>query len=121
MDYEYLILANCDVDNTADECASCPYKGELCNSQCMEIIEIYNPYINEQEAKQREVVLRYWLASQLHIAFYKLDFRKSIGGFTMTYRNNYTNENRNAVWIIATHIKRRYSFTVGNALLNMFC
>lgn len=39
----------------------------------------------------------------------------------MTYRNNYRNENRNVVWIIATYIKRRYSFTVGNALLNMFC
>ena len=47
MDYEYLILADCEEDNTADECATCPYKGESCNSQCMDIIEIYNPYINE--------------------------------------------------------------------------
>ena len=34
MDYEYLILNNADEDNIADECATCPYKGELCNSQC---------------------------------------------------------------------------------------
>ena len=45
MDYEYLILNNVDEDNTADECATCPYKGELCNSQCMEVVEVYNPYI----------------------------------------------------------------------------
>lgn len=47
MDYEYLILNNSDEDNTADECANCPHKGESCNSQCMEVIKIYNPYINE--------------------------------------------------------------------------
>lgn len=45
MDYEYLILANCDEDNTTDECTNCQYKGNLCNSQCMEVTEIYNPYI----------------------------------------------------------------------------
>ena len=39
----------------------------------------------------------------------------------MTYRNNYTNENRNVVWIIATHIKRHFSFRLGNVLLNTFC
>ena len=39
----------------------------------------------------------------------------------MTYRNNYTNENRNAMWIIATYIKRRLSFRLGNVLLNTFC
>lgn len=45
MDYEYLILANVDAENTVDECANCPYKGELCNSQCMEVTEVYNPYL----------------------------------------------------------------------------
>lgn len=45
MDYEYLILNSADEENTADECVDCPYKGELCNSQCMEVTEIYNPYI----------------------------------------------------------------------------
>lgn len=45
MDYEYLILNNNDVDNTTDECANCPYKGELCDNQCMEVTKIYNPYI----------------------------------------------------------------------------
>ena len=39
----------------------------------------------------------------------------------MTYRNNYTNENRNVVWIIATYIKRNFSFRLGNVLLNTFC
>lgn len=47
MDYEYLIFNNCDVDNITDECANCPYKEDLCNSQCMEVIEIYNPYIQQ--------------------------------------------------------------------------
>ena len=45
MDYEYLILNNSDEDNTADECANCPCKGELCRNQCEEVIEIYNSYI----------------------------------------------------------------------------
>lgn len=44
-DFEYLILNNSDEDNTADECTTCPYKGESCNNQCEEITEIYNPYI----------------------------------------------------------------------------
>ena len=44
-DSEYLILKNCDTDSIEDECTTCPYKGELCNNQCEEIIEIYNPYI----------------------------------------------------------------------------
>lgn len=47
IDYEYLILNNTDVDNTTDECANCPYKGDLCRSQCMEVIEVYNSYINK--------------------------------------------------------------------------
>lgn len=46
MDYEYLILNNADEDNTTDECTSCPYKGKSCYNQCMEVTEIYNPYIN---------------------------------------------------------------------------
>ena len=121
MDYEYLILNNSDEDNTANECASCPYKGELCNSQCMEIIEIYNPYINKQEVTIWEALLRYQLPSQLHIAFYKLDFRKSIGGFTMTYRNNYRNDNYNIKWTIAVYIKKHFSLTLGNVLLNAWC
>lgn len=45
MNYEYLILNNNDEDNAADDCANCPYKGESCNSQCMEVIEVYNSYI----------------------------------------------------------------------------
>ena len=47
MNYEDMILNNSDADNTSDECANCSYKGELCNSQCMEVIEIYNSYINK--------------------------------------------------------------------------
>ena len=39
----------------------------------------------------------------------------------MTYRNNYTNENRNVVWTIAVYIKKHLSFRLGNALLNAFC
>ena len=61
MDYEYLILNNADEDNTADECATCPYKGELCDNQCMKVREVDHPYIianmSKQEAKQWEVVL----------------------------------------------------------------
>lgn len=47
IDYEYLILNNSDADNTTDECANCQYKGTSCNSQCMEVIEVYNLYINK--------------------------------------------------------------------------
>ena len=46
IDYEYLILNNCDEDNTTDECVNCPYKGESCCSQCEEVTAIYNPYLN---------------------------------------------------------------------------
>ena len=53
MDYEYLILNNSDADNTTDECKSCPYKGQQCNNQCMQVEAVYNPYINkEQEVKR---------------------------------------------------------------------
>lgn len=45
MDYEYLILNNANEENTADECVNCPYKEGLCNSQCMEITEVFNPYL----------------------------------------------------------------------------
>ncbi len=121
MSYEDMILNNADEDNTADECANCPYKGALCNNQCMEVIEIYNPCINKQEVTIWEALLRYWLALQLRIAFYKLDFRKSIGGFTMTYRNNYRNENSNIKWTIAVYIKKHFSLALGNALMNAWC
>lgn len=47
IDYEYLILNNSDADNTTDECASCPYKGQ-CNNQCMQVETVYNPYINKE-------------------------------------------------------------------------
>lgn len=46
IDYEYMILNNGDEDNTTDECANCPHNAS-CNSQCMEVIEIYNSYINQ--------------------------------------------------------------------------
>ena len=48
MDYEYLILSICDAESTIDECTNCPYKDEACSNQCMEITEVYNPYINKQ-------------------------------------------------------------------------
>ena len=47
MDYEYMILNNADEDNITDECANCQYKGNLCNSQCMEITVTYNTYIQQ--------------------------------------------------------------------------
>lgn len=46
IDYEYLILNNSDVDNTTDECANCPYKGQECKSQCMQVEAVYNPILN---------------------------------------------------------------------------
>lgn len=39
----------------------------------------------------------------------------------MAHENNYINQNHNIMWNIATYIKRRYSFKVGNVLLNVFC
>ncbi len=47
IDYEYLILNQNDEDNMTDECVNCPYKGEICNNECLEVIEIYNPYIKQ--------------------------------------------------------------------------
>ena len=29
----------------ADECATCPHKGEKCRNQCMRIKNVYNPYL----------------------------------------------------------------------------
>ena len=46
IDYEYLILNNSDEDNTTDERRTCPYKGQECNNQCMQVKAVYNPYIN---------------------------------------------------------------------------
>ena len=76
IDYEYLILNNSDADNTTDECASCPYKGQ-CNNQCMQVETVYNPYINKEQRrcnKWREVLL-YWLALQLYISLCKLNYK----------------------------------------------
>ena len=74
MDYEYLILNNSDEDNTTDECKTCPYKGQQCNNQCMQVEAVYNPYINkEQEVKQWREVLHYQLASQLFISHFKIE------------------------------------------------
>lgn len=58
MNYEYLILANCDEDNATDECTNCQYKGNLCNSQCVEVTEIYNSYIQQliRRCKQWEAL-----------------------------------------------------------------
>lgn len=78
-------------------------------------------WINWQEVKQWEALLRYWLQLQLHIAFCNLDFRKLIGGLNMTYRNNYTNENHNIRWNIAVYVKKHFSLVLGNILLNTFC
>ena len=39
----------------------------------------------------------------------------------MAYGSNYINAKHNIMWNIATYIKRRYSFKVGNVLLNTFC
>lgn len=31
----------------ADECVTCPNKGIKCRNQCMEIKNVYNPYLTE--------------------------------------------------------------------------
>ena len=46
IDYEYLILNNSDADNTTDECVNCPYKGQECKNQCMQVEAVYNPILN---------------------------------------------------------------------------
>ena len=48
IDSEHLILNNSDENATTDECANCPYKGQECNNQCMQIETVYNPYINKE-------------------------------------------------------------------------
>lgn len=55
MDYEYLILSICDAESTIDECTNCPYKGETCNNQCMEVEEVYNPVLQQiiEDAEKR--------------------------------------------------------------------
>ena len=46
VDYEYLILNNSDIDNATDDCKICPYKGQECNNQCMQVETVYNPILN---------------------------------------------------------------------------
>lgn len=43
----------CLMDNVTD-CASCPYKGDRCRSQCMEITVTYNPNLNAPKEKRYE-------------------------------------------------------------------
>lgn len=47
MDYEDLILEK--QESEEDDCSSCTYNpkrtGKMCNCQCEEIVEIYNPYL----------------------------------------------------------------------------
>lgn len=40
-DYEEMILKS--QESEEDECATCPYKGDKCNNQCMRIEKHYNP------------------------------------------------------------------------------
>lgn len=48
IDYEELILDIAEDDGgVADDCATCPYKGNKCRSQCEGVEEIYNPYIQK--------------------------------------------------------------------------
>lgn len=42
--YEDLILDH--QESEYDECTECPYKGDACNNQCMEIEIQYNPNLN---------------------------------------------------------------------------
>lgn len=42
-DWEDAILIR--QESEADKCATCPHKGEKCRNQCMEIKNIYNPYL----------------------------------------------------------------------------
>ena len=39
----------------------------------------------------------------------------------MTYQNQYKNKNKNIKWRMAVYIKKRFSFRLGNALLNAIC
>lgn len=40
-DYESAILARQEYGG--DDCLACEYRGDMCNSQCMEIYNVYNP------------------------------------------------------------------------------
>ena len=40
-DYENAILARQEYGG--DDCLSCEFRGGMCNSQCMEICNVYNP------------------------------------------------------------------------------
>ena len=40
-DYENAILAR--QEYSGDDCLTCEYRGDMCNSQCMEIHVVYNP------------------------------------------------------------------------------
>lgn len=39
----------------------------------------------------------------------------------MEYRNNYVSEKQSVIFSIAVYIRRRFSYRVGTALLNIFC
>lgn len=41
-DWEDAILIR--QESEAEECATCPYRGDKCRNQCMEIKSVYNPY-----------------------------------------------------------------------------
>lgn len=121
IDYEYMILNNGDEDNTTDECANCPHNAS-CNSQCMEVIEIYNSYINQsQEVKLWEVVLQCYLLLLQCMQFYDLKYGNQLEVLRMTYANNYRNDNHNIKWSVAVYIKKHFSLALGNALMNVLC
>ena len=42
-DYEDIILDS--QESEEENCTHCPYKGEKCKSQCLEIKEVYNPFL----------------------------------------------------------------------------
>lgn len=44
IDYEYAILQA--QESEVDDCRDCPYAGvKTCNNQCLEVVEIHNPYL----------------------------------------------------------------------------
>lgn len=48
IDYEELILDMAEDDGgVADDCTTCPYRGDKCRTQCEDVEEIYNPYIQK--------------------------------------------------------------------------
>lgn len=42
-DYEDAILDR--QESEGEDCSHCPYKGEKCKNQCLEIKEVYNPFL----------------------------------------------------------------------------